>query len=321
MRLPISPPSQSNPHCIETHNTRMTGMVRETVHGANHYENFPVGSILLPAGLRAEVLSVYRLARLADDIADEGSLTSAERLSRLSAIRACLTNGTPTGEPSTDRACKALAQALASRGLSLDWMLKLLTAFEYDAAHQPFADWSAVYRYCEHSANPVGRMMLGLAGLDCEDSTATAPDARLTLASADAICTGLQLVNFAQDFGQDLSRSRPTLPRSEWPHEDLERWPELAPQTRSQMVMALLERGERCLQSGEPLLRQLKSSLEPDLRFRLSIEIEATRLGGLAMAARISQDPLACWRKGPKLGGLSFVKVFWSALFRYSRAS
>ena len=299
----------------------MAGMVRETVHGANHYENFPVGSYLLPAGVRAEVLAVYRLARLADDIADEGSLSSTERLSQLAAIRTCLTRGTPTADPGTDQACKALAQTLASRGLSLDWMLKLLTAFEYDAAHQPFADWSAVYRYCEHSANPVGRMMLGLAGLDCDDQTATAPAQRLTLASADAICTGLQLVNFAQDFSQDLARGRPTLPQSEWPHEDLERWPELAPKTRSQMVMALLERGERCLINGEPLLGQLKASLKPELRFRLSLEIEATRLGGLAMAARIRRDPLACWQKSPKLGGLTFARLFGSALLRYSRAS
>jgi phytoene/squalene synthetase len=321
VRLPISPPSQSNRHCIESHNTRMTGMVRETVHGANHYENFPVGSYLLPAGIRAEVLSVYRLARLADDIADEGNLTGPERLSKLSAIRACLTQGTPTGDATTDQICQALCQTLASRGLSLDWMLKLLTAFEYDAAHQPFADWSAVYRYCEHSANPVGRLMLGLAGLDCEDQTATAPEQRLILASADAICTGLQIVNFAQDFAQDLARGRPTLPQSEWPDAAPQQWSALAANTRTQMVMALLERGERCLGQGEPLLGQLKAALKPELRFRLSVEIEATRLGGLAMAARIRQDPLACWDKSPKLGGLTFARLFGSALLRYSRAS
>ena len=299
----------------------MTGMVRETVHGANHYENFPVGSYLLPAGIRAEVLSVYRLARLADDIADEGSLTSAERLARLSAIRACLKTGTSTGDPKADQACRDLSRTMASQGLSLGWMFKLLTAFEYDAAHQPFADWSAVYRYCENSANPVGRMMLGLAGLDSEDSTAIEPDERLILASADAVCTGLQLVNFAQDFGQDVARGRPTLPQSEWPHHDTHQWSRLDPSTRAAMVLSLVKRGERCLLNGEPLLAALKRHLRPAVRLKLSIEIEATRLGGLAMAARIRQNPLACWDKSPKLGGLTFARLFGSALLRYSRAS
>jgi phytoene/squalene synthetase len=321
VRLPISPPSQSNRHCIETHNTRMAGMVHETVHGANHYENFPVGSLLLPAGIRAEVLSVYGLARLADDIADEGNASSEQRLARLGAIRACLTSGQATGEDKTDQACAALANTLGQRGLSLNWMLKLLTAFEYDADHRPFADWAAVYHYCEHSANPVGRMMLGLAGLNPDDRTATDPEERLTLASADAICTGLQLVNFAQDFGQDLVRGRPTLPRSEWPCPDVPAWTGLDNETRQRMVLALLDRGERCLQHGEPLLRQLKAQLSPSLRRRLSIEIEATRLGGLAIAARIRQDPLACWTVGPKLGVLTFARVFLTAVIRYSRAS
>lgn len=163
--------------------------------------------------------------------------------------------------------------------------------------------------------------MLGLAGLDCNDQTAVGPGERLTLSSADAICTGLQLVNFAQDFGQDLARGRPTLPQSEWPCPDIRQWAGLDHQTRRRMVLALLDRGERCLHHGAPLLLQLKRQLSPSLRRRLSIEIEATRLGGLAMAARIRRNPLSCWQHGPKLGALTFVRIFFSAVIRYSRAS
>ena len=45
-----------------------------------HYENFPVASLLLPKPLRPHVAAVYAFARAADDFADEGSLTPAERL-------------------------------------------------------------------------------------------------------------------------------------------------------------------------------------------------------------------------------------------------
>src|SRR5499433_3272542 len=51
----------------------------------SHYENFPVASRLLPAPMRPHVAAVYAFARVADDIADEGSAPAADRLAQLSA--------------------------------------------------------------------------------------------------------------------------------------------------------------------------------------------------------------------------------------------
>jgi len=296
-------------------------MVSESLHGANHYENFPVASWLVPKTIRPDVLALYRLARLSDDLADEGTLNSTQRQAGLAAIRRRLTTGETSGSASTDQACQDLLKALARHGVSPDWMLRLLSAFDYDAQHRPFEDWSAVYAYCQCSANPVGRMMLGFLGLTHEDQQAIDPDKRLLLASADAVCTGLQLVNFAQDFGQDLARGRPTLPRCDWPTDEPDQWRRLAPAQRAELVMRLVERGERCLVQGEPLLSLVKARLAPGLRFRMGLELETTRLGGLAMARLVRNRPLDCWESGPRLGLWDFVRLIGLALLRYSRST
>ncbi|MDH7975662.1 squalene synthase HpnC [Sphingomonas sp. AR_OL41] len=150
-------------------------------------ENFPVASVILKPAHRAPVMAFYRFARGADDIADNGSASSADRLAMLGEMRstlAGLSNGSDTA--------LALRETLAERGLSPRHGLDLLTAFERDCRVNRCADWDALLDYCRYSAMPVGRYVLDVHG----ESEALWP-------ASDALCAALQVINHLQDCAKD----------------------------------------------------------------------------------------------------------------------
>ena len=184
----------------------MTQPTSDALFAAGHEENFPVASWLMPAAVRPSVIEFYRVARLGDDLADEGDAPPIERLAALDALAAGL-----QGIASTASAHAAAGQRFYQHCLATDLdpghALALLTAFRHDSDFRPFADWNAVGVYCTHSANPVGRFVLSCFFQSLSEDLEQA---------SDDVCTGLQLVNFAQDIGQDLQGGRPTLPRPVW---------------------------------------------------------------------------------------------------------
>lgn len=175
----------------------------------DHYENFPVASFLLPARLRPAVQVIYRFARTADDIADEGEATAAERRAALQAWQSSL-KALEAGDlkrlkhdspdPELFMQLKHVVEAHA-----LPWQpfYDLLSAFEQDVTVHRYADDTELLDYCRRSANPVGALMLHLY-------KAATPE---NLALSDAICTGLQLVNFWQDVAIDWHKGRVYLPQ------------------------------------------------------------------------------------------------------------
>ncbi len=170
-------------------------------HGVEHYENFPVGSWLVPRLLRPAVVAIYRFARHADDIADEGDAGIEERDARLLGLGEALqvaAAGGVSGEAVVDR----LAASVRKHGLDWQHCHHLLDAFRQDLRVRRYADAAAVDDYCRRSANPVGRLMLELFG-------AATPE---NLADSDHICSGLQRVNFLQDIVVDLAKDRVYLP-------------------------------------------------------------------------------------------------------------
>src|SRR5690606_2169850 len=169
------------------------------------YENFPVASWLMPRRLRGPVRDIYRYARTADDIADEGDDPPDERLRQLSAYRQAL-QGLQQGLPPPPRLARVfepLARSIEQHELPLQPFYDLLSAFEQDVMGASYEDDAALLDYCARSANPVGRLLLHLYG-------AATPD---NLRDADRLCTGLQWVNFWQDVALDWSKGRVYLPR------------------------------------------------------------------------------------------------------------
>ncbi|MGO8841546.1 MAG: squalene synthase HpnC [Methyloceanibacter sp.] len=150
-------------------------------------ENFPVASLLIAPRLRAPILSFYRFARAADDIADQPTLSESEKFARLEALE-----NTLLGRADAAREALPLRRVLAERGLAPTYALDLLTAFRADVTKRRYADWAELMEYCRYSAMPVGRFVLDLHG-----------EERSTWASSDPLCSALQVINHLQDCAKD----------------------------------------------------------------------------------------------------------------------
>lgn len=166
----------------------------------SHYENFPVGSLLIPRSLQPHFFSVYAFSRIADDIADELSNT-AEQLAMLDACEHLLISPPSTlkGNP----VFTALHDTMQQFCIPPAPFLKLLSAFRSDIYFEQPRNWNEVLYYCSRSANPVGELVLRIFGMY---TPVTAP-------LSDAICTGLQLANFWQDISVDRRRGRIYIPQ------------------------------------------------------------------------------------------------------------
>ncbi len=225
----------------------------------NHYENFPVGSIVLPRRLRKPTHAVYAFARTADDIADEGGATDAERLQGLGDLRAELDRIGRGETPKTALVQRLQAEALQPFGLPLQPFYDLLSAFGQDVRQKRYQNFGELVDYCRRSANPVGRIMLHLYGEHNPLSTA----------QSDGICTALQLVNFWQDVAVDWQKGRVYIPQ-----DDLQKFGVSEAQIAEgradfafQRLMAYeCERAHKMLKAGSPLAKTLKGRMGLELR-------------------------------------------------------
>ncbi|MFP5506220.1 MAG: squalene synthase HpnC [Gammaproteobacteria bacterium] len=263
----------------------------------SHYENFPVASWLLPRGLRRPVAVIYAFARTADDLADEGDATPEARLAGLDAMSALL-DAVAAGTPQDTALGRALADTVRVHALPLEPLRDLLSAFRQDVVKSRYADFGEVMDYCRRSANPVGRLLLHLL----RDS-----DPR-HLASSDAICSALQLINFHQDLHQDyIERGRIYLPQDEMmrfgvTEEHLcERRNDLA---LRRLMQLQYERARRLLRAGAPLARQLRG--------RFGFELRLTVLGADRVLERLMHGADAFAR--PRLDSADWARIVWRAL-------
>ncbi|PIV72103.1 MAG: squalene synthase HpnC [Rhodocyclales bacterium CG17_big_fil_post_rev_8_21_14_2_50_68_7] len=262
-----------------------------------HYENFPVASRLLPRKFRAPVEAIYRFARAADDIADEGDASPAERLEALARYAGAL-DAIERGEPAGPEPFAALAAAVRAHRLPLQPLRDLLDAFAQDVTKTRYRDQAELMNYCRRSANPVGRLLLHLYGMT--DAT--------SIERSDAICTGLQLTNFWQDVESDWRRGRLYLPI-----EDLERFgvseAQIAQGRCDDRFRALLlhEIGQAraLLLAGAPLARAAAG--------RIALELRMTVAGGLRVLERIERTGCDVFRHRPRLGPLDWTLMLWRA--------
>jgi squalene synthase HpnC len=256
--------------------------------GVGHYENFPVASWLMPAGLRPAVRAIYRFARTADDIADEGDAAEDERLAALRDLHSSL-DRIAAGE---DGGWPDLAAAVREHALPLAPLRDLLSAFAQDVTVKRYPDYQALLDYCRRSANPVGRLLLALYRVDA----AQAAD------WSDRICTGLQLTNFWQDVAVDWAKGRVYLPLDELGRFDLaesaiaeggrdRRWPTL--------MQAQTDRARRMLESGAALTGELPGRIGWELRLVIQ--------GGLRILERIDQVDGDVFRRRPRLRAVDWL--------------
>jgi phytoene synthase len=246
-----------------------------------HYENFPVASLLLPAHMRRHVAAVYAFARVADDFADEGTLTVEERLAllahwgrRLRDAAAGLPqqDGIPDEPGDAPQLFDSLASTMREKALPLDLFEALLSAFRQDVTVHRYATWRDVDDYCRRSANPVGRIVLRIAGYH---------EQRLDHWS-DAICTALQLTNFWQDVRIDSERGRLYMPDEEIRAHGADERQLASPVMNDEwrrVMAAAVARTRRLFAEGKPLCSAVHG--------RLRLELRATWLGGTCILDRI----------------------------------
>jgi squalene synthase HpnC len=179
---------------------------------SRHYENFPVASRLLPRVMRPHVAAIYAFARSADDFADEGVRSEAERHQLLddwlARLRDCVGDCRPldAGAPVEALIFAAVGHTITTCGLPVALFEDLVSAFRQDVTTRRYETWDAVLDYCRRSANPVGRLVLRVAGYERDE---------LDRAS-DALCSALQLANFWQDLARDWANGRLYVPREEY---------------------------------------------------------------------------------------------------------
>jgi hydroxysqualene synthase len=251
-----------------------------------HYENFPVASRLVPARMRPHIAALYAFARTADDFADEGCRTDAERLRLLddwqSRLHACVSDGDPG-----DRVFLALGATIRTCHLPLSLFDDLLSAFRQDITTHRYETWTRVLDYCRRSANPVGRLVLRIAGYE---------DARLDR-SSDALCTALQLTNFWQDLDRDWQKGRLYVPL-----DDLE-----AVQARLQDLddRRMTEPWRRALARAAARTRlsfEAGRDVCDGVRGRLRHELRFTWLGGMRILDRLERIDYNVFMCRPVLG-------------------
>jgi squalene synthase HpnC len=253
-----------------------------------HYENFPVASLLLPAPLREPVEIIYRFARTADDIADEGDDPPGLRLAKLQSYRAQL-------QLPVEPLFHDVARIIRQHDLPPALFTDLLDAFSQDVVKKSYASFAEVLDYCRRSANPVGRLLLHLFKRTTDSD----------LRRSDAICSALQLVNFWQDVDIDYMKDRRVyLPQDEMAsHHVTERHlAEKACDTAFQHLMRFqIERARKLMLSGATLGR--------DLPGRIGLEIRTTVQGGLRILEKIESAGYDVFRRRPVLRALDWPLI------------
>jgi squalene synthase HpnC len=279
----------------------------------DHYENFPVASMLVPKRMRRAVAAVYAFARRADDFADEPGYSDGERLRLLDDWHRRLLEAAAGSTPSdsmNDLIFVAVADAMRAHQLPVSLFADLLSAFRQDVTVKRYQTWNDVLDYCARSANPVGRLVLRIAGHKNDE---------LDRAS-DALCTALQLTNFWQDFARDWANGRLYVPIADRDacgarEADLDRAaaavrasPAVAtvvpmPAAWKTVLREMAQRTRRLFAEGRPVCDGVQG--------RLKYELRLTWLGGTRILDRLERADFDVFANRPTLTARDIAPLVW----------
>jgi phytoene/squalene synthetase len=280
----------------------------------DHYENFPVASWLLPARFRPPIEAIYAFARGADDVADEGEFSDAERLASLDEYLRALDTIEAGATPQAR--FHPIAHAIAEYRLPIPLLRDLIGAFKQDVVKKRYATFDELMDYSRRSANPVGRLLLhlfqnrGQTTISGETESVTGNGGLSPIfAQSDAICSSLQIINFWQDVGVDWRKGRVYIPQEDLARfgvrEDAIARGEASGPWRQLMAFECA-RARRMLHRGAPLGNALPG--------RLGLEIRATVQGGAAILDKINAAGGDVFRHRPVLTKFDWIKIIAKAI-------
>lgn len=267
----------------------------------NHYENFPVGSLILPRRLRKPIHAIYAFARTADDIADEGDATNEMRLQGLNDLQHELDTIARGETPQTALMQRLQREAVHPFQIPLPPFYDLLDAFKQDVVKTRYETFGELVDYCRRSANPVGRILLHLYG---------ETDSR-SIAQSDGICTALQLINFWQDVAVDWQKGRVYIPQ-----EDLAKFGVTEAQIAEgkadfafQRLMAYeCDKAHKMLKAGSPLAKTLRG--------RIGFELRMITLGGQSILHKLDGIRYDVFKQRPVLGVKDWLLMLKRAVLK-----
>jgi len=264
----------------------------------SHYENFPVAPLLIPGELRKHIAIVYWFARTADDLADEGGFSENQRLYHLGEYENSLTELLKDEFNSTYE--EALSQTIKEKNLTPQLFYDLLTAFKQDVVKKRYDTFEELLYYCQHSANPIGRLILELFSIRNEEA----------LNYSDKICTALQLTNFYQDVEIDYQKGRIYFPQDEMKLFEVSENIFAMKENNVNLKKLLkhnIDRAQNLFNEGKYLLRFLNG--------RLKFEIKWTIFGGETILNKIRRNDYNIFNARPKLTKTDFTVLLIKSFF------
>jgi hydroxysqualene synthase len=261
-----------------------------------HYENFPVGSVLIPRKLRKHFFALYAFMRTADDFADLPHRSTEERLTLLGEWRVKL-HSIYKKEWSRDPIFLALQDTVQKFNLAIEPFDLLLDAFEFDArGNVRFETYDDLHWYTKRSAEPVGQLVLALFGYRDEERIGWSND----------ICTALQLINFLQDAKEDLANDRFYFPREDYTQFGISRAEDIAVSSRSwELALFECDRIDKLLANG--------AAFPESVIGRLRLELRAVLSGARMMLGKIRAMNGNTIDARPKLSSVDKIRVLVSS--------
>jgi squalene synthase HpnC len=263
-----------------------------------HYENFPVGSFIIPKKLRKHFYSIYSFARVADDFGDELSAIGKDKqLESLTEFEKLLYDESFKSSNSGNPVFLALHNTMTEKDIPREPFSKLITAFKRDVCFEQPKNFAELEDYCSYSANPVGELVLRLFGLYNKE----------TENYSDSICTGLQLVNFWQDLSGDLRIGRLYIPFELLDKYGLNK-DNLHDEKNSVIFNTCLDElyniTETYFLFGYGLIKFLGNK-------RLRFEITATVEGGLKILNKLRRNGIRVLTYRPRLNRVDYINIFF----------
>lgn len=257
----------------------------------SHYENFPVGSILIPENIRKYFYSIYAFSRLCDDIADENlEIDKSIRYGLLDQIENNLE--LPISSLKTP-ILKAVVDTTIRTKVSINDLKRLNKAFKQDIYFHHSQNFDELLKYCDYSANPVGEMILKLFDNDSEEA----------INYSDDICTALQLVNFWQDLSRDRLKNRCFIPQSYLEKYDLDcNYLDKNIVNFNECMAELYEKTENLFENGINLLYLVKNK-------RLKFELKLIISSGIRILEKCQNSKERIISERPALNKFDYIGI------------